>query len=188
MPERVLCGVASTWRWMDCELPCPSRQHLYSVQHGIIEFEYQTQSFLYFYSNPWSISFFSRNETGACVVHISRQFDGQKLKLPLTKVCSAWRISTLLQWLICISSDAHSLIAFLLMLPSLHSTPFQSQSGKHCTSAWSCRVISHRTHEMHCGVFLLHQILCLNQSKSSTVSTSYGPLPLHWRVLHGRHF
>ena len=31
-------------------------------------------------------SIFSRNETGACVVHIARHFDGKKLKMPLTKV------------------------------------------------------------------------------------------------------
>ena len=30
-------------------------------------------------------SIFSRNETGACVIHIALHFDGKKLKMPLTK-------------------------------------------------------------------------------------------------------
>lgn len=30
-------------------------------------------------------SIFTRNESGACVIHITRHFDGKKLKIPLTK-------------------------------------------------------------------------------------------------------
>nr|XP_045084550.1 uncharacterized protein LOC123494026 [Aegilops tauschii subsp. strangulata] len=30
-------------------------------------------------------SIFNRNESGACAVHITRHFDGKKLKIPLTK-------------------------------------------------------------------------------------------------------
>lgn len=43
----------------------------------------------------WTVNFpaftdtiFTRDETGTCVVHIARQFDGEKLKLPLSKELS----------------------------------------------------------------------------------------------------
>ncbi|XP_045085569.1 uncharacterized protein [Aegilops tauschii subsp. strangulata] len=40
---------------------------------------------------PVSDNIVTRHETGACIIHIARQFDGEKLKLPITKESSNQR-------------------------------------------------------------------------------------------------
>lgn len=46
-------------------------------------------------NDDWSINLqvlmdtiFTCEETGGCVIHITRQYDGNKLNLPLTKICN----------------------------------------------------------------------------------------------------